>query len=220
MIKAASQRLDYDDRRCERKRDREKSQDQDHPAPTVPEVQRVPDTVPLRYEQFWILPIDVKNSPFPKLIRVHEARNRLLPELPGIRCAAADPPARHHDIRIVRILVLHFARQPDRDIRLVIREYAGDTCHRAVRFLAVVELDYPNHIRHSPNERPQDRLLDNDITVQHALALGLEPSNIHRSAFGARWKRRRKPFMSAQLALPHQVLMLLGPFPPFARIEI
>jgi hypothetical protein len=72
MIKAASQRLDYDDRHRERKRNGEKRQDQDRPTPTVTEVQRVPDTVPLCHEQIRILPVDVKNSPFPKLIRVHE----------------------------------------------------------------------------------------------------------------------------------------------------
>src|ERR1700692_2997129 len=99
MTKAASQRLDYDDRRRERKCYREKNQRHNCPAPAVPEVQRVPDTVPLRHEQFRILPVDVKDSPFPKLIRVHEGGESLLLELPRIRGAAADTPARHHDIR-------------------------------------------------------------------------------------------------------------------------
>src|SRR5260370_7457422 len=100
------------------------------------------------------------------------------------------------------------------------RKDDGDEGYRGVRFLAVVEFDSPDHVRHRTNERPQNGLLDNDITVQDALALGLEPSNIHRGALAARWKRRRKPFMAARLALSHQILMLLRPFRPFARVEI
>src|SRR5580698_1060762 len=149
-----------------------------------------------------------------------ESWPRLLGEPPDVRCRAVDFPARHHDFRIVGFLVNDLARKPDGDLGLLVQHHAGDARDTAVGLLAIVEFDNRDDIRDRADKGADDRLHHYYVTVDGALACGLEPAYVHRRALRASRKDGREPFVPARLALAHQVLVLAGAGPPFDGIEV
>lgn len=158
---------------------------------------------------------------FDRIVSVRRGSSApLLAEPPGILGCAADKPSRHHDLRVIGFFKEHRAWQPDCDFLLVICHHACNACDGAIFFLAIIQFDHRDDVRHSFDECADDRLHHDDVAVDYSFPCCLEPSDIHRHTFTACGNVRRKPFVTASIASAHQVLLLAGRIPPFAGVGI
>src|SRR5215469_11377817 len=147
-------------------------------------------------------------------------RPTLLRELPRVVRPATYAPPRHYDFRVVGFLEQHRAGQSYRDLRFRVGQDSGDPGYGTVSLPAIIEFNDRNHVGDRTHERSDNRLYHDHVAVDHSLARGLEPSDIHGGAFVAGGNVGWEPFVATPLALPHQVLVLTRGVPPFAGIRV